>query len=104
MRPEFETTRYLTKYGSFYGFRVGTCEGLYRSTDDAFEILAIVNREKGNGHFSDAMWWFEQSCRREQKKLRLLETFNLKLYWKSIRKHGYCRKKGTLFTLEKSFI
>lgn len=100
----FESTDAPTKYAGFFGFRVGTCEGLWRATPDAFEILAVVNRERGNGHFAQAMKWFELSAIREKKKIRLLQTFNFKLYWQSIRKHGYRRKKGTLFTLEKSFV
>lgn len=99
----FESTDTYYRDTDFKNFRVGTCEGLWRATPDAYEILALINREKGNGHFKETTNWFEQSCKRDGKKLRLLETFNIRLYWNSIRKHGYKRKKGTLFTLEKSF-
>lgn len=102
--PQFESTNKPTKYGSFFGFRVGTCEGLWRFHDGAYEILAVLNTKKGNGHFAATMHHFETSARRDKVKLRLLEVFNLRLYFNSVFKYGYKRKKGTIITLEKSFI
>lgn len=102
-RPPFESTEETYYDSGFKHFRVGTCKGLWRATEDAFEILAVKNGNKGNGHFKDTMWWFEQSCRRENKKLRLREVWNVWLYLRSIKKYGYKRMKGTWFTLEKSF-
>jgi len=58
-------------------FRVGTCEGLWRSTDKSYDILAITNNQQGNGHFNDVLQWFEQSCRRDKKALRILEVWNI---------------------------
>jgi hypothetical protein len=99
----FESTEETFLNSGFKHFRVGTCYGLWRATDDAYEILAVKNHQKGNGHFKEAMRWFEQSCRRDHKKLRLREVWNLWLYWQSVRHYGYKRMKGTWFTLEKSF-
>jgi hypothetical protein len=104
MKPIFETTKNPTKYGGFYGFRVGTCEGLWRVTTDAYEILAILNHEKGNGHFSVLMEYFETSAKRDGMKLRLLECFNMRLYFNSVFRHGYKRMKGSMFNLEKTFV
>ena len=58
-------------------FRVGTCEGLWCSTDKSYDILAITNNQQGNGHFNDVLQWFEQSCRRDKKALRILEVWNI---------------------------
>ncbi|MEA4975701.1 hypothetical protein SDC9_171571 [bioreactor metagenome] len=57
-------------------FRVGTCEGLWTSTQQSYDILAVTNRIPGNGHFNDVLQWFEQSCRRDKKALRILEVWN----------------------------
>ena len=103
MKPAFEQSQQLWRGTNFYEFRVGTVQGLYRYSiaDHAFEILALKNKVKGNGHFKVAMDYFERSARREGAILRLCEVFNLRLYWNSVMHHGYRRKKGTLFTLEK---
>lgn len=39
-------------------FRVGTCEGQWRETGSAYEVLSFVNRSPGNGHFAEALRWF----------------------------------------------
>ena|ERR1700727_1697954 len=57
-------------------FKVGTCSGLWKSTPDAYEILAVDNEQPGNGHFNDVMEWFENSCRRDRKSLKFLEILN----------------------------
>lgn len=103
--PPFESQDYPWRMG-FFKFRVGTCEGLYRYNPiiHAFEILAVVNNQKGNGHFAQAMKYFETSAIREGARIRLCEVFNPWLYYVSVRKHGYTRVKGTLFTLEKKFV
>lgn len=89
----------------FFEFRVGTVHGLYcfNTWDDAVEILAVKNEKKGNGHFKIAMDFFERFAQEEGLVLRLLDVWNLRLYWNSVKYHGYKRKKGTLFTLEKQF-
>ena len=67
---------------NYHCFRIGTCEGLWASTETSYDILAIENKVKGNGHFEDVMQWFEHSCRRDKKDLRFLEIMN-----KAFRKH-----------------
>lgn len=61
---------------NFTRFRIGTCEGLWASTPNSYDILAIDNKVPGNGHFEDVMQWFEHSCRRDKKALRFLEIMN----------------------------
>jgi len=70
-------------------FKIGTCHGLWRSTDGAYEILVVDNEVPGNGHFEDVMEWFENSCRRDGKKLRLLEFFNDRFRRHLIEKRGF---------------
>ena len=60
----------------FMKFRVGTCEGLWRASEKTYDILAVHNSEKGNGHFKEALKWFEASCRRDGKSLRFLFCIN----------------------------
>jgi hypothetical protein len=74
---------------------------LWQLTDDAYEILSVINKEKGNGHFRATMQWFEQSCRRDRKKLRVLECWNLRLA-AMLRKNGFKRYSGLNY--EKSFV
>lgn len=73
---------------SWTRFRVGTCSGLWNYTGEAYQILTIDNAVKGNGHFEDVLEWFENSCRRDHKKLRILEL------WNSAFKHHLIRKRG----------
>lgn len=76
---DFECTPYKLQIKGeslMVDFRVGTCHGLYTSTDKSYDIIAITNREKGNGHFEDVVEWFENSCRRDKKSLRFVEIMN----------------------------
>jgi hypothetical protein len=57
-------------------FRVGTCEGMWSSNDTSYDILAISNDVKGNGNLNDVFQWFEYSCRRDNRALRILEVWN----------------------------
>ncbi len=68
-------------------FVVGTVRGAYRASPDAFEILAIVNTQAGNGHFQKCIDWFERSCRREKLKLRFIEVVGDKLENYLIKNH-----------------
>lgn len=60
----------------WFQFRVGTCEGLWRDNGDAYEILAIINSQPHNGHLVDVFQWFEYSCKRDKKNLKVLEILN----------------------------
>lgn len=57
-------------------FRVGTCHGMWRSTAKTYDILAINNDVPGNGHLEDVFEWFEASCIRDEKDLRIMEIWN----------------------------
>src|SRR5688500_4237623 len=74
---------------NFTKFRIGTCEGLWASTDKTYDILAITNNVPGNGHFEDVLQWFEHSCRRDKKALRILEVWNKRLKMHLVRKRGF---------------
>jgi hypothetical protein len=83
-------------------FNVGTCHGLYRATDAAYEILAIINDEPGNGHLNDVFQWFEQSCRRDKKILRIREVWNA--YFKAHLQHKRGFKPSGPDDMVKSFL
>ena len=102
MTPDipFESTEQTYRNSDYLHFRVGTCHGLWRATDHSYEILAVHNRAKGNGHFKAALWWFEQSCRRDGKTLLLRQVFNPWLAFQCWR-HGY--QWHWLMNFEKSF-
>ncbi|MBI3654139.1 MAG: hypothetical protein HY231_24165 [Acidobacteria bacterium] len=70
-------------------FRVGTCEGLWRATADAYEILAVINSEPNNGHFEDVLEWFERSCRRDRRTLRIRELLNEEFRRHLMEKRGF---------------
>lgn len=74
-------------------FRVGTCEGLWCSTKTSYDILAITNKLPGNGHLTDTIQWFEQSCRRDKKSLRIREVWNGGFKKHLIEKRGF-KKEG----------
>lgn len=73
----------------FLEFKVGTCYGLWGVTDETYDILVVFNREKGNGHLQDVFDWFENSCRRDKKDLRILEVWNAKFKNHLLTKRGF---------------
>lgn len=94
--PECTTTHRLAfeiatwwRTNEYLLFRVGTCEGAWRSTSTTYDILSIDNEHSGNGHFTDVMEWFEHCCRRDGKQLRFLEVLNDRLRRHLIEKRGF---------------
>ncbi len=87
----FEIAEYNTPFGNdgWIAFRVGTCEGLWRSTIKSYEILAIKNNAQGNGHLNDMFQWFEHSCKRDKKTLKVLEVWNEKFKNHLINKRSF---------------
>jgi len=84
---DFEAAPWIM--GDFMQFRIGTCHGLWGVTDTTYDILAIDNREKGNGHLEDVFEWFENSCKRDGKDLRILEVWNGNFLKHLITKRGF---------------
>lgn len=85
----------------FDRFRVGTCTGLCGNTKDSYDILAIENSSQGNGHLQDVFEWFEHSCRRDKRKLRVLEVWNKKFKKHLLKKRGFVGCGGD--NVEKTF-
>lgn len=75
----------------FQRFRIGTCTRLFGVTDESYDILAIENSEKGNGHFEDVLQWFERSCIRDKRSFRILEVWNTDLKLHLIHDRGFAR-------------
>ena len=88
----FEVAAWLNE--DFMRFRVGTCDGLWRSNGYSYEILAITNNERGNGHLNDVLEWFEHSCKRDGKNLLILEVWNQDFKKHLIEKRGFMRSEG----------
>ena len=59
-------------------FRIGTITGLWGSTDTSYDILAIDNEDKGNGHLQDVFDWFKMKCIRDKRDLRFHELLNIR--------------------------
>jgi hypothetical protein len=70
-------------------FKIGTCNGQWRATDESYDILTIINEEPGNGHLTDVLEWFEFACKRDGKMLRILEVWNKRFYKHLIEKKGF---------------
>jgi hypothetical protein len=70
-------------------FKIGTCNGQWTSTNDSYDILSVINDDPGNGHFDDVLEWFEQSCIRDKKALRILEVWNKELAKHLVTKRGF---------------
>lgn len=70
-------------------YRIGTCHGLWFAEDGAYNILAVSNDDPGNGHFEDVMEWFENSCRRDNYDLKVLECWNQELKYHLMTKRGF---------------
>lgn len=78
-----------------YLYRIGTCHGLWYSKPDAYVLLMVMNDEIGNGHFTDVMEWFENSCARDKKNFIVAEVWNKRLLKHLIEKRGFVAIEGT---------
>jgi hypothetical protein len=74
---------------TYLAFRVGTCRGLYTATREEYQIIAIENDRSGNGHLDDVFEWFENSCKRDHKHLRVCAIWNLKFKKHLLKKRGF---------------
>lgn len=81
MTPSFLTRPWLNPFNDegWQEFAVGTCKGQWRTTPEAYEILAIINDSPGNGDFGHTLDYFYTSCKRDGKYLRIRELFNERL-------------------------
>ncbi len=70
-------------------FKIGTCNGQWKSSKDSYDILTVINDNPGNGHFKDVLEWFERSCVRDKKAFRILEVWNKKLAEHLVLKNGF---------------
>jgi hypothetical protein len=70
-------------------FKIGTCHGQWGSTKDSYYILSVINENPGNGHLVDVFEWFENSCKRDNRNLLILECFNENFYKYLISKEGF---------------
>lgn len=75
--------------GHCWPFKVGTCHGLFYTTDKAIRLVAIVNEKQGNGHFTDVLEWFEYAAKQQCKRLEIVEIWNKDLYKHLIEKRGF---------------
>ena len=82
-------------------FRIGTCEGQWFSTPESYCIVAVINNEPKNGHLEDVFQWFEYSCKRDKKSLRIMEFFNQRFKRHCILKRGFKEVKGTNDVIKK---
>lgn len=85
-----------------FRFRIGTCDGIWTVQGKSYCIIAVTNRERGNGHFEDVLEFFERSCRRDGYSLRVLEFVNQRLKRHFIEKRGFKEISGN--SVEKIFI
>ena len=76
-------------------YRVGTVEGLWSVDDENYLILSFINNEKGNGHLTDVLEWFEHSARRDGKNVKILSIFNRRFYRHLIYKRGFQKVEGS---------
>jgi hypothetical protein len=82
---------FLSDNHPFYGliFKVGTCHGIWRFNADSYIIIAITNDKPNNGHLDDVFQWFENSCKRDKRSLKVIEIMNRDFYWHLISKRGF---------------
>jgi len=70
-------------------FRIGTCEGQWFVTENAYCIISILNSKPGNGHLQDVFEWFENSCKRDKRALIVLECMNENFRQHLLTKRGF---------------
>lgn len=90
---DFEVAPYhlpVDEINHWQRFRVGTCEGVWCSAETSYKIFAIINESPGNGHLTDVLQWFENSCKCDNKNLEILEFFiNPEFKKHLIKKRGF---------------
>lgn len=72
-------------------FRIGTCHGQWSSDDESYNIISVINEKPGNGHLQDVFDWFENSCKRDDKSLKVLEIMNPRFFTHLIEKRGFVK-------------
>jgi hypothetical protein len=82
-------------------FRIGTCEGLWSSDARSYNIIAVTNKQSGNGHLNDVFEWFEHSCIRDGRTLKVVEIMNPEFMMHLINKRGFVKISGS--NVEKKF-
>lgn len=82
-------------------YRIGTVSGQWRCLQDAYEILSFLNDQPGNGHLQDVFDWFENSCKRDNRDLRILEVGNEPFKKHLIEKRGFEAIPGTNHLIKK---
>lgn len=105
MQPLFKSTHNLDFYSGYWDnpfndmnvqvFRCGTCHGQWLDAVETYDIISIINADPGNGHFTDVLEWFENSCKRDKKDLRICELVNDDFKRSLIEKHGFVEIPGT---------
>lgn len=75
-------------------FKIGTCNGQWVSTEKTYDILSVINDNPWNGHFTDVLEWFENSCKRDKRSLRILEVMNEKFARHLVIKKGFTYQSG----------
>lgn len=80
---------------SYTPFKIGTVEGLYCANKKRYEILAVINKVQGNGHFTDVLEWFTFSAQRDGYALVFLEMLNESLSNYLISSHQFQHEHGT---------
>jgi hypothetical protein len=85
---DFEARRWWISH-DIKEFRVGTCNGLWFCTKDSYVIMTVCNSQPNNGHLDDVFEWFERSCKRDKKALKVTEIVNKKFYMHLITRRGF---------------
>ena len=84
---------FKNKYGDIFkdvnAFRVGTCHGNYTWDKKSYIIITIINEQPGNVHLQDVFDWFENSCKRDGKSLKVAEIWNEGFKKHLIEKRGF---------------
>lgn len=76
---------------SYTDFKCGTVFGLYKYEGTSIVIVALKNDFPGNGHLDDVMQWFENSCTRDKKNLKVVDILNKRFYDHLIKKRGFLK-------------
>lgn len=80
--------------GTFIPYKIGTCHGIFCMSKRAFKIVAVVNDNPGNGHFTDVLEWFEYAAKLNGKALEVVEIWNDPLRQHLINKRGFTLLKN----------
>lgn len=81
-------------------YSFGSIDGIYVSTKDGKDIIAIFNNCPHNGDFDRFIMALERYAKKTSQRIAICSFFNERLYWHLRKRQGWGNEKSTMDRLE----